>query len=998
MAPNLEQVGLLQIDYPYLTEACEDNELWNNCHVALSSASIDTRRRISKALLDFMRREVAIKIDYLNSIYQERLIQQSRQRLIPPWGLDESSQVRNMLQSSILYPRSRQRGDFRGNVYLSSRSGFGQYIRRSSTFENHGDRITLPEADLIIRQLLNCLRTYGLVEVVKEPSDESEVPGYQLVADAMLWRVGDGDKGYYDPISRPTESVEGSRANPFFVNHYRSVANDTLGIEGREHTAQVPYDEREKREEKFREGTLPILFCSPTMELGIDIAQLNAVNMRNVPPTPANYAQRSGRAGRSGQPALVFTYCAGGSPHDQYFFRRPTLMVAGAVSPPQIDLTNEDLIKAHIHSIWLAETGLYLGASLKEVLDVNGDNPTLALLEHVSDAVQAELAKRKAKESANHILETIKKEIESSDWYSESWLSEVLTHIPISFEQACERWRGLYIAALKQAQNQDQIIRDATRAPADKTQAQRLRRDAEAQLRLLTENENLIQSDFYSYRYFASEGFLPGYNFPRLPLSAYIPGRQIRGSRDEFLSRPRFLAISEFGPRSIVYHEGSHYIINQVILPVQDSDELQTRSTKICQVCGYLHPIIGSQGPDLCEMCGAALGAPLGKLFRLQNVVTKRRDRISCDEEDRLRLGYEVKTVVRFAERGGQPSYRVAILEKDEEPFARLLYGNAATLWRINMGRARRRNRAQLGFLLDVERGYWARNEDEADDASDPMSPRKERVIPYVEDRRNCLALEFSEKFGIAVMASLQAAIKNAIQYLYELEDSELAAEPLPEKENRRSILIYEAAEGGAGVLRRIIDDPKAICRVAERALLLCHFEAETGNDLRRSEYSDEDCEAACYDCLMSYRNQTDHNLLDRHLIRDVLLELSKTEARTSPAPKPRSEHLENLIRLAGSKLEKQWLDFIEINNYRLPSDAQKFMEDYQTRPDFLYKEKQAVIYVDGPPHDYPERAERDKKQTELLEDAGWTVIRFGHDDDWGDIVDRYPNIFGGSS
>ena len=59
---------------------------------------------------------------------------------------------------------------------------------------------------------------------------------------------------------------------------------------------------------------LPVLFCSPTMELGVDIAELNVVNMRNVPPTPANYAQRSGRAGRSGQPALVFTYCSTGQP------------------------------------------------------------------------------------------------------------------------------------------------------------------------------------------------------------------------------------------------------------------------------------------------------------------------------------------------------------------------------------------------------------------------------------------------------------------------------------------------------------------------------------------------------------------------------------------------------------------------------------------------------------------------------------------------------------
>jgi hypothetical protein len=125
-----------------------------------------------------------------------------------------------------------------------------------------------------------------------------------------------------------------------FVEYYKMGARDLVGLRGLEHTAQVSYEDRVDRETRFRKGDLPVLFCSPTMELGVDISDLNVVNMRNMPPTPANYAQRSGRAGRSGQPALVYSYCTTGSSHDQYFFRRPTWMVAGAVTPPRLDLAN----------------------------------------------------------------------------------------------------------------------------------------------------------------------------------------------------------------------------------------------------------------------------------------------------------------------------------------------------------------------------------------------------------------------------------------------------------------------------------------------------------------------------------------------------------------------------------------------------------------------------------------------------------------------------------
>jgi ATP-dependent helicase YprA (DUF1998 family)/very-short-patch-repair endonuclease len=999
MAPNLEQVGLLKIEYPYLFEACDDVEIWSNCHPALTNASQESRYEIASVLLDFMRRELAVKVDYLTQSYQEGLLQRSRQRLQPPWGLDENEQVRDMIHAAVLFPRSRRQSDYGGDIFLSPQSGYGQYLRRSSVAREHGHRLSLVETARILRELLERLRSHGLVEVVREAGQgDDDPPGYQINAAAMIWKAGDGSYGFHDPIRRPTRSEQGTQTNEFFVEYYRSLAPETLGIEAREHTAQVSYAQREDREIRFRDGSLPILFCSPTMELGIDIAQLNAVNMRNVPPTPANYAQRSGRAGRSGQPALVFTYCSAGSPHDQYFFKRPEMMVTGSVSPPQVDLTNEDLIRAHVHSVWLAQAGLSLGTSLKDLLDVRGDDPPMTLLDRVRDAVNDDASKRRAKEMASNILQSIQEQLMQSDWYAPDWLHEVISHIPISFEQACERWRNLYLSALRQAQKQDRVIRDASRSGADRAHADQLRRNAEAQLRLLTESQSLIQSDFYSYRYFASEGFLPGYNFPRLPLSAYVPGRRFRRGRDEFLSRPRFLAISEFGPRSIIYHEGSRYIINQVILPARDTEELQTSAAKVCPTCGYLHPYADSQPRDLCDRCGTQLQAPIRQLFRLENVVTKRRDQISCDEEERLRLGYEIKTVIRFAERGGQPSYRIAKVKVQGQDVASLYFGNAATLWRINLGWTRRRDRDLHGFVLDIERGYWQRHQADLDDDGDPMTPRTARVIPYVEDRKNCLIIEFSRQLDERGMATLQAAIKNAIQTCYELEHSELAAEPLPDRETRRAILLYEAAEGGAGVLRRVVDDPRTLPRIARAALELCHFHPDTGEDLRRVPTAKENCEAACYDCLMSYANQMDHQLLDRQLIRDLLIDLSVCNVETSPTPRPRAAHLQGLINLSGSQLERDWLQLLEDRNLRLPSHAQSLVEECRTRPDFLYKEQQVVVYVDGPPHDNLDRQERDRQQTDCMEDAGWTVIRFGHRDNWESIVEHYPSVFGDGS
>jgi very-short-patch-repair endonuclease len=185
------------------------------------------------------------------------------------------------------------------------------------------------------------------------------------------------------------------------------------------------------------------------------------------------------------------------------------------------------------------------------------------------------------------------------------------------------------------------------------------------------------------------------------------------------------------------------------------------------------------------------------------------------------------------------------------------------------------------------------------------------------------------------------------------------------------------------------------MANVARAALDICHFDPVTGTDLLHAPRANEDCEAACYDCLMSYSNQREHALLDRKSVRELLLHLARARTMSSPTPEPRATHLEHLLRQAGSELERRWLHWLDTYGYRLPDHAQVFVESCQTRPDFLYEDYQAAIYIDGPPHDYADRQARDLQQSEAMEDYGYTVIRFSHTDDWEQIAARYPHIFG---
>ena len=474
---------------------------------------------------------------------------------------------------------------------------------------------------------------------------------------------------------------------------------------------------------------------------------------------------------------------------------------------------------------------------------------------------------------------------------------------------------------------------------------------------------------------------MPGYNFTRLPLRVFVETQEGGG---EFLSRPRVVALREFGPLNTIYHCGRKYQVNQLTSQIIEASLF---NGAVSRKAGYFLPP-AQKNIEVCPFSGAQLSEAGNKdlvteLLEMGESRAIPKHRITCEEEERLSRGYDLRTFFTVDE-GHMDRIRKAVIKSAGEPLLTIRYIPAARLREVNFGW--RTNNHGEGFPIVTTTGIWkhAIPKPKPDDKEPPPPIRKVKLT--TSDTADALYIEPMKALGLAGngVLTLQYALLRGISQIFQVESSEIGSESLGQAD-APNILLYEAAEGSLGILSQFVNDPKAFLDVVAAAQGIMNYDDP--------KYKGP----ASYDDLLSYYNQRDHQKLDRFLIQDALTRLLSCQVEL-PGARPNEDYETQYKRLCStldpaSSLERTFIDFLYERSLRLPDAAQKSFPNLYCQPDFYY-ESNAWVFIDGSPHDKPEVRERDTEMRQRMRAMGHDVLVYYYRDDMKAFIDSRPDIF----